>query len=347
MHPIAIRPAALCVLVACLLPLGAQAGRAQAGIGITTWSNTNLDDAVASGQSWRDGQALETVSDAANPPDKDHATVSLFVGSGARNSSAQAEVQAQARLRSNGEAFSGHGRVGSDLDAGTLALQWHSNRAQEPGTPREGFARGYPFAELWETFEVVYPITRAEPVQVSLSLLLQGGLTGVDPADPLRPGIEAYLWLGGVDTGEFHDPLSPVWRSESSEPGAVLGYEGALQSSGCSVALGVCSGFFNLYAALDLRGRVTGALPDDWQTARAPLDLLFTGQLALQVSNGVTLVRGDVLDPLPDVNWAQVSSVPEPASAASLLAGLLAVAAAAAAHGRKHGCAARVNNAAG
>ena len=253
---------------------------------------------------------------------RDWATVNLRVDSGARNSSARAEAQAQARLRSNGQAFSGTGAVASDVVAGTLSLQWQSSLAQQSGTPREGFARGYPFAELWETFEVVYPIARVAPVEVMLSLALTGQLTGTDPLDPLRPGVEAFLSLGGVATGDNHNPLDPVWRSEASTGGTVLSYTGALQSTGCSVVRGVCSGFINLYAGLDLRGRLDSAPADAWQTARAPLDVAFDGQLALRVSDGVTLVRGDVSDVLPDVAWAQVSSVPEPAPTALLLAGL-------------------------
>lgn len=313
----------LAALAAALLPAAAQAGRAQVGISIGTWATTDLDDASASGQSWRDGLLLQTVTDAAALPGKDTAAVNLRVDSGPRNTSARAEVQAQARLRGSGQAFAGTGAVASDLDAGTLALQWHGSLAQEPGTPREGFARGYPYAELWETFEVVYPIARVAPVEVTLALQLSGQLTGTDAADPLRPGVEAYLSLGGVDTGENHHPLDPVWRSESSVAGTVLSYAGALQSTGCDVARGVCSGFVSLYAALDLRGRVAGAPPEAWQTARAPLDLGFDGQLSLRVSDGVTLVRGDVSDVLPAVAWAQTSPVPEPATAASLLAGLL------------------------
>ncbi|GCL62446.1 PEP-CTERM sorting domain-containing protein [Pseudaquabacterium pictum] len=309
-------------LLLALLPLAAQAGRAQVGIGMGTWATTDLDGASASGQGWRDGVLLERVTDAAAPPAKDWATVSLRVDSGARNTSARAEAQAEARLRSNGQAFAGTGAVASDVAAGTLSLQWQSSLAQQPGTPREGFARGYPFAELWETFEVVYPIARVAPIEVTLSLQLAGRLTGTDPADPLRPGVEAFLWLGGVATGDSHHPFDPVWRTEAGTAGTGLGYSGALQSTGCSVVRGVCSGFVSLYAGLDLRGRVAGAPADAWQTARAPLDLAFDGQLALRVSNGVTLVRGDVSDVLPPVAWAQVSSVPEPAPAVMLLAGL-------------------------
>jgi len=319
-------PLWLAALAAALLPPAAQAGRAQVGIQMGTYATADMDGASASGKSWRDGLLLQQLTDAAALPDKDWASLDLRVDSGPRNSSAQAEMQAQARLRSNGAAFAGAGRVASDVTAGTLALQWRSNLVQDPDTPREGFVRGYAFTELWETFEVVYPITRVTPIEVMLSLQLTGQLAGTDPADPLRPGVEAYLSLGGVATGDSHHPLDPVWRSEASVTDSQISYSGPLQSIGCSAARGVCSGFVSLYAALDLRGRVAGVLADAWdawQPVRAPVDLAFTGQLSLRVSDGVTLVRGDVSDVLPAVDWAQVSSVPEPGSWALFGVGLL------------------------
>lgn len=314
-------------LLPALLPAAAQAGRAQVGIGMSTWASTDLDDATASGHGWHDGLLQQTVADAAAPPDKDWATVSLRVDSGARNRSARAEVQTQARLRGSGQGFSGTGSVASDVDAGTLALAWRSSLALDPasppGAPREGFARGYPFAELWESFEVVYPIDRVAPITVTLSMQVSGLLDGNNGRVGPLAGVEAYLALGGVDTGEQHAALDPVWRTEASVAGSLLSFSGLLRPSGCSVARGVCSGHASLYAALDLRGRAPGQAAEAWQTARAPLDLSFAAQLALQVSNGVTLVRGDVTDALPAVGWAAVSSVPEPAPGALLLGGLL------------------------
>lgn len=320
------RPLLVAGLLAALLPPAAQAGRAQVGIGMSTWATTDLDGATASGQSWRDGTLLQTASDAAAPPAKDWATVSQRVDGVARSTAARAEVQAQAQLRSSGQPFSGDGMVAADVGAGTLALQWRSSLAQEAGTPREGFARGHAFAELWESFEVVYPITRAAPVRVTLSLQLSGLLDGNSGRAVDLAGVEAYLQLAGVDTGENHFALDPVWRSEASVAGTELRFAGPLLSNGCSVARGVCSGFVSVYAALDLRGRTPGAAADAWQTARAPLDLSFAGQLALQVDDGVRLVRGEVLDALPDVAWAQVSSVPEPGTALVMLAGLAGLA---------------------
>ena len=70
------------------LPLADHAGRAQVGIGMGTWANTDLDGASASGQSWRDGAPLQTASDAAAPPAKDWATVALQVDGVARSTSA-------------------------------------------------------------------------------------------------------------------------------------------------------------------------------------------------------------------------------------------------------------------
>lgn len=316
-------------LAVALLPLAAQAGRAQVGIGMGTWATTDLDDATASASSWRDGLPLQGLNDAALPPDKDWARVSLQVDGVPRSRSAVAEAQAQARLRGSGQAFSGAGRVASDVDAGTLALQWRSDLALDPaspaGAPREAYARGYPFAELWETFEVVYPIGRVAPIEVALSLRLDGRLAGNAGRASERAGVEAYLSLGGVATGENHFWLDPVWRGEGDVAGTVLGFSGPLQSGGCSVARGVCSGFVSVYAALDLRGRTPGEAAEAWQTARAPLDLAFGGQLSLRVGEGVTLLRGAVGDELPPVAWAQVASVPEPATALSLATGGLAL----------------------
>ena len=321
---------ALCTAALLAVPAPAQAGRAQVGIGMGTWATTDLDSATASGQSWRDGLLLQTLSDAATPPADDSAQVSLLVSGVPRSSSASAQVQAQAALHSNGAGFSGGGHVASDVTAGTLALQWRSSLATAPapagGVAGEGFARGYPLAELWETFEVLYPLDRVAPVQVTLSLHLAGTLAGNDGRAGQRDGVDAFLALGGVHTGEAHNALDPVWRSEGAVAGDSISFTGALQPTGCSVGRGVCSGFVSLYAALDLRGLVPGAPPEAWQPALAPLDLAFTGQLHLQLSGGVRLVRGDVSDPLSSVAWAQVGTVPEPATAASLLAGLLLLA---------------------
>ena len=309
-----------------LLPTSALAGRAQVGIQMGTYANTDLDGAFASGQSWRDGQPLQALSDASALPFKDWASVSLQVDGGTRSNSARAAVQAQAQLRSSGQLFSGDGLVASDVVAGTLALQWRNDLARDPaapqGQPREGYARGYPFAELWETFEVVYPIDRVAPVLVSLSMRLDGQLDGNAGGAGPQTGVEAYLSLAGVDTGENHFWLDPVWRSESSASGAMLTFSGALQPTGCSAVRNLCSGFVSLYAAMDMRGRVPGAPADQWQPVQAPVDLSFSAQLVLRVSDGVMLVRGEVSDALPSVDWAQVSSVPEPQALLLWVAGL-------------------------
>lgn len=308
----------LTALATVMLPGPVQAGRAQVGLQMGTYATTDLDGARASGQSWIDGQPLQTVLDLAAPPDKDWARVDLQVNAGTRSESARAEAQAQAQLRGSGQVFSGSGRVASDVTAGALAVQWRSDLAHAPasppGAPREGYARGYTFAELWETFEVVYPIDRLAPVEVTLELLLTGWLDGNDGRSTQRTGVEAYLSLAGVATGENHFWLDPVWRAEASTVGTVLSFSGALQSTGCSVVRGVCSGFASVYAALDLRGRTPGEPADAWQPLRAPVDLDFVAQLTLRVSDGVTLVRGDVSDALPSVDWAQVSIVPEPSA---------------------------------
>lgn len=325
-HMAALTPAALAALALATLPAPAMAGRAQVGISMGTYASTDLDGATASGRSWRDGQLLQVVADAAALPDKDWARVNLQVNAPSRNDSARAEVQVQAQLRGSGQVFSGAGQVASDVAAGSLALQWRSDRAHDPSSPaasvREGYALGYPFTELWETFEIVYPIDRIAPVAVTLTMLLTGRLDGNANVAGLRAGVQAYLSLGGVDTGDHHFPLDPVWRSESTVAGTLLTFSGPLMSIGCSAARGVCSGFASLYAALDLRALAPGDPADAWQPAQGPLDLSFGAQLALRVSDGVSLLRGEVTDLLPPVAWAQVSNVPEPAPTALMLAGL-------------------------
>lgn len=297
----------------------AQAGRAQVGASLGTWANGDLQDAQVSGSSWLDGSLVRSVSDVGDALD-DVARASLQVNDARLSDSARVQLQGSGRLRVPGEpeglAFAGSTEVASDLRAGTLRLRFdttHAGHALPSGAAREAYMASYPFAELFETFELVYPIARAEPVDVALALRLDGRIDGNTGANGRIGGAQAYLQLVGVDTGESHDMLDPVWRGEQSVAGTVLGYAGAMNNASCSVARGLCSGFVGLYAALDLRGRL---LSDDTIEAQpgAPMDLDFSAQLSLRVSPGVTLLRiGGANDPLPAVAWA--SAVPEPGAA--------------------------------
>lgn len=309
------------VLLALLQGLSppALAGRAQVGASLGTWANWDLQDAQVSGSRWLDGLLQQSVAVAATPFN-DAASAGLRVDDAAVSDSARIVLQGSAALRQPGApaplGFAGSTEVASDLRAGTLRLRFettHVAYAGPGGSLREAYVTAYPFAELFETFELVYPISRVEPVAVALGLRIDGQVDGNTGANGLIGGAQAYLHLAGVATGESHPMLDPVWRSEQGVAGTLLGYGGALDNGGCSVARGLCSGFISLYAALDLRGR---ALADGSIQARsgAPMALDFGAQLSLAVSPGVSLLRiGGANEPLPAVAWA--SAVPEPGAA--------------------------------
>ncbi|MEK8048885.1 PEP-CTERM sorting domain-containing protein [Ideonella sp. DXS22W] len=317
------------VIAGCLLlglPLVAQAGRAQVGASLGTWANGDLQDAQVSGSRWRDGLLQHSVV-VTSTPFNDAAAASLREDTAPVSDSARVVLQGRAGLRQPGVpealAFAGSTEVSSDLLAGRLGLRFdttHVAYAAPGGGVREAYVAAYPFAELFETFELVYPIARAEPVHVALSLRIDGQVDGNTGANGRIGGVQAYLQLAGADTGESHPMLDPVWRSEQDVAGAVLGYAGMLNNGGCSVARGLCSGFVSLYAALDLRGRVLASGAIEAQPG-APMALDFGAQLSLTVSPGVTLLRiGGVDSPLPAVAWA--SAVPEPGAAWLWLLGL-------------------------
>lgn len=318
---------ALIALALSLAAAAAHAGRAQAGASIGTWSNWNLDTARAEGQSWRDGSLQQSVLSVGTPLD-DAARASLRVDDGAHSAAIALAASGHLQPAPGGASlpFGGHIGVRSDLDAGTLALQASSTRAvYAPGlSAREAYAASYGWAELFETFEVVYAIDRPEPVQVQLDLRVSGSLLANGADSGLLSGAQAYLYLGGVSTGESHFYLDPVWRTEASVASETLSFSGALQPGGCSVARGLCSGFISVYAALDAQSR---RLTDGLIVANngGTLDLDFAAQLGLRVSPGVTLVRmqGDTV--LPDVAWASAAAVPEPASVALWALGLVLI----------------------
>lgn len=317
------------VLLALLQGLSpsAQAGRAQVGASLGTWANGDLQDAQVSGSRWLDGLLQQTVSVAATPFN-DAASASLRVDDAVVSDSARIVLQGSAGLRQPGAAgalaFAGSTEVASDLLAGSLRLRFdttHVAYAAPGGGVREAYVTAYPFTELFETFELVYPIARVEPVSVALSLRIDGQVDGNTGANGRIGGVQAYLQLTGADTGESHPMLDPVWRSEQDVAGAVLGYAGVLNNGGCSVARGLCSGFVGLYAALDLRGRVLASGAIEAQPG-APMALDFGAQLSLAVSPGVTLLRiGGANGALPAVGWASASAVPEPGTWALLLLG--------------------------
>ncbi|MBP6899812.1 MAG: hypothetical protein KBC73_06990 [Burkholderiaceae bacterium] len=320
-------------LLAAGLALGmaatAQAGRAQAGATLGTWADWDLAEAQVGGSSWRDGLLLQTVAAAATPFN-DAASAGLQVDGVASNAQARVRLQGSAGLRQPGTpallGFAGGTDVASDLLAGTLNLAFDSSRAAygtASGALRQGYIAAYAYAELFETFELVMPIDRLAPVQVALDLRIDGRLEGGAGDNGQIGGVQAYLQLAGVDTGESHAMLDAVWRSEHGVAGALLGYGGELDNRSCNAVSGLCSGFVHVYAALDLRGRSLASGEIGFQPG-APMDLDFGARLSLTVSPGVTLLRiGGVNEPLPAVAWAGVSAVPEPAAWTMALAGLL------------------------
>lgn len=318
---------ALIALALSLVSAGAHAGRAQAGANLGTWSTWNLDAARVEGKSWLDGALQDHVFSIGNALD-DAARGSLRVDDGAHSAAIalDASGQLQAAPGGAGLPFGGRIAVATDLNAGTLALQARSTRAAYPAglNTREAYAASYGWAELFETFEVLYAFDRAEPVQVQLDLRVSGSLLANGADSGLLSGAQAYLYLGGVNTGESHLYLDPVWRAEASVASETLSFSGALQPGGCSVARGLCSGFISVYAALDAQSR---RLSDGQIVANngGTLDLDFAAQLGLRVSPGVTLLRMQGDTALADVAWASAAPVPEPASVALWALGLCGI----------------------
>jgi hypothetical protein len=338
LHPAAIqatpaRRALLCALAvaAGLAPAAAHAGRAQAGSGMGIYSSWDLDTATVTGTGWRDGVVVDTRSVSGDP-----ASANIQVDDGA--TSAEVRLDGQGVLRSAagpGLPVSGQRSVRADLAAGTLQLGASSGYAGYTVPPgayvREAWVQGYPFAEVFENFDIRWDAARVEPVVVTLRMTISGSIDGNAGDNGRVNAVNAFLGLGNIDP---RDPLSPLWSTETSVDGTVLTLTGSPVNSQCNAVLGICDSFVNLYAALDLRSRALAGGDVSWGSG-APFAASFSASLALDSSPGVSLLRTDNLgQPLPGWAWVNAAPVPEPGSWLLLLAGLVGLGAVAARAGQ-------------
>ena len=332
LHPAAVarasgRSTLLCALAvaALLAPAAAVAGRAQAGSTLGVYSSWDLDLATVTGTGWRDGAVVATRAVHVDP-----ASAGIQVYDGA--TSAEVRLDGQGLLRSAdggpGLPVAGQRAVRADLAAGTLQLgasSGYSGYTVPPGAYlREAWVQGYPFAELFENFDIRWDAARVEPVVVTLRMTVSGRIDGNGGDNGRVNAVNAFLGLGNIDP---RDPLSPLWSTETGVDGTVLTLTGSPVNSQCNAALGICDSFVNVYAALDLRSRALAGGDVGWGSGAA-FAASFNARLALDSSAGVTLLRNDNLgQPLPNWAWVNAAPVPEPAAWLLMLAGLGAVAA--------------------
>ena len=314
---------ATATLAALLAPGAAAAGSAQVGSSIGTYSSWDLDSASVTGTAWRDAVVVQTVNVSGDP-----AFANVQVGGGLN--SAHVRLDGQGVLRDGSAAglpFSGHREVQADLPGGMLQLGAATGYVGYSVAPnpyrREAWVQGYPFAELFENFDIRYDAGRVDPVVISLRMTITGSLTGNSGANGRVNGVQAYLGLGNVAA---HDQFESLWRTETSVVGEVITLSGSPINAQCPVGKTYCESFLNLYAAIDLRSRgLAGG--DIGFTSGAPFAADFQASLALDSSPGVTLLRLDNLGNLqPQFSWVNAAPVPEPGAAQLLLAGLAAMA---------------------
>jgi PEP-CTERM motif len=327
--------AAILPTLAAVLPLLAPAaahasGRAQAGVTLGLFSTWDLSaDSSVTGTGWRDGVVVQTVNEVSDFPGD-----SIQVYDGVAR--ARVEMQTQGTLLLGGGApglqLSGMRMVESDLEAGTLRLQSKSSYVAWPApmSHRMASVAGYPFAEIIQGFDVRWAIGHAGPVEVHLTLTLDGTVLHNDGSDGWIAGLGVFLDLGNVATGlpPLIFPADPLQRFESSVSQHQISIGGSFINSQCHAAAGYCESWVNVYAGIDLRGRsVANGSFDYNRGANSDFDFGHTAQLALTSSPGVEILRVDNFGQvLPQYAWVNPPPVPEPGSALLLAAGLAGLA---------------------
>lgn len=312
--------------VFCLLAsAGASAdGRAQAGASLGIYSTWDLAaDSSITGIGSRDGAVVQTLNVA-----NDNPTGSIQVYDG--TSRARVELQAQGTLLQAGGApglpISGMRTVESNLETGSLRLQSQSGFVASPGpfANRLAYVQGYQFAEILQNFDVRWAKDHVGPVEVQLSLSLNGVVLRNDGSDGWLAGLGVYMSLGNVATGlpPLVFPIDPVARYEGSVAHETLSFGGGLVSTQCPTGADYCESFINVYAAIDVRGRSVANGSIEYGKGAAS-DFDFSAQLSLTSSPGVSVLRVDNLGrELPIYAWVNPTPVPEPGSAVLLAAGL-------------------------
>jgi hypothetical protein len=201
----------------------------------------------------------------------------------------------------------------ADLERGRLQLKLESGYAATGAT--HASTEAYAYAEFAQSFEIRMPHGFAGAPTVTLTLTLDGMVSSLG-GDGGHTGLGASLILDNVD-GAPAGRLESTWSFESSVTALPLTITGTPSNFDCSRPA-YCESFFGLRAGIWTYGR---RAPFDNAGAGGALDFWTTpAQLRLTSAPEVTLLRADTLGTYA---WVNPSAVPEPTTAAYLLAGLV------------------------
>jgi len=324
--------ACLATAAALLAPGLAHAGRAQAGSTVGLYSTWDLVGGATTGQGWRDGTEVQSVQVNGDP-----SAASIQVDDGV--SSAVVRFDSAGALQTpadpDGLAFGGHRAASANRSAGVLAISASSSYAgyDNGANRRQAWVSGYTWAEVVESFEVRYAADRVEPVTVTLRMTVDGAMAGNDGStvtgNGLVNGLQGYAVLSNTDQGVGQIPglTEALWRVETSATDQMFTVTGTLLNPSCPVGQTHCENFIGLWAALDLRSRVAATGEIVYTPSGAPFDADYGVQLALDFSPGVTVRQFDAHGEYEALHgWVnRAAPVPEPATWATLLAGLAGV----------------------
>jgi hypothetical protein len=329
-----LRPIATCLAAAALLtPVAASAGRAQVGSTVGLYSTWDLVGGQSIGHGWRDGAEVQSVQVSGDPSS---ASIQVYDGVASAAVRFDSTGTLQTPADPDGLAFGGHRAASAKRSAGALAISASSSYAGYDNGPyrRHAWVSGYTWAEVVESFEVRYAADRVEPVTVTLRMTVDGAMAGNDGSavsgNGLVNGLQGYAVLANTDQGVGQVPgLAPaLWRVETSATDQVFTVTGTLLNPSCPVGKTYCESFVGLWAALDLRSRVAATGEIVYTPSGAPFDADFGVQLALDFSPGVTVRQFDEHGEYEALHgWVNSTApVPEPATWATLLAGLAGIA---------------------
>ena len=211
-------------------------------------------------------------------------------------------------------ALNGSCSTDADLSAGSLRLQTSSEQVDLTsggGGQPFGATLSAGFAELSESFDLRVAPDYAGPIEVTLTMTLDGVLDA--PArDGWRTGVRTHLHLSNVDDGT---PVGATWVSteeiETSVTGQTVSITAPIRGLVCGPALG-CETYFGVYAAVELYGRHPELGDRTFVGSGTHLEF-HPIQIALTSPEGVTLQR--VVD---GGSYAWVNPVPEPSPGLSV-----------------------------